>query len=338
MNGRSAFYYLSSLLVGLIFFLLAIFTTDSYILVRGLGYLDTYQLERHINIIEGKAGNPWQYRVLSAYIVEGLIKLLQALGVPSPHVLVFIGLRYIQDSTIFFVAYLYYQKSGISFYSSMIGIMILAWSMSYSHYDSDLQFNTFFDVIFYLLAGLSIISQKPLFIPPITFFAALNRETSGFIPFMCIFAALFVYPKKLRARSVIIGIISVFIYTLTFFSLRIAYGEQFLITFYGNYPGLPILRYNVFRAITWWQLLATLGVIPFISLLGYSKWNAYLRVFFWVVVPIWFVIHLVAAVMAETRLFLVPQALVFIPGSLILIQQSHSEYFSVIRRSSADLD
>jgi len=67
MNGRSAFYYLSSLLVGLIFFLLAIFTTDSYILVRGLGYLDTYQLERHINIIEGKAGNPWQYRVLSIY-------------------------------------------------------------------------------------------------------------------------------------------------------------------------------------------------------------------------------------------------------------------------------
>lgn len=325
MNSRSSlFHYLFSSLVGLIFFLLAIFTTNSYIFARGFEYLDTYQLERHTNIIEGKAGNPWQYRVLSAYIVEGLIRLFRLLDVDSSHAAVFIGLRYIQDATIFFVAFLYFQKLGISFYNSMIGTMILAWGISYSHYDSDLQFSTFFDIIFYLLAGLSVISYKPQFIPLITLFAALNRETSGFIPFMCVFSALFVYPKNFRIKSAIIGIISVFVYIFVFFGLRITYGEQYLIIPYGNSPGLPLLRYNIFRTITWWQLLATLGIIPFISLLGYNKWNAYLRIFFWVVVPTWFAIHLVAAVMAETRLFLVPQALVFIPGSLILIQQSHS--------------
>lgn len=41
------------------------------------------------------------------------------------------------------------------------------------------------------------------------------------------------------------------------------------------------------------------------------------RVEFWVVVPIWFTIHALGAVMAEIRLFLVPQAMVFIPGALL---------------------
>ena len=63
-------------------------------------------------------------------------------------------------------------------------------------------------------------------------------------------------------------------------------------------------------------LLTILLVTPLLALLGYARWPASLRVFFWTVVPLWFFIHAVGAVMAETRLLLVPQALIFIPGAL----------------------
>jgi len=42
-----------------------------------------------------------------------------------------------------------------------------------------------------------------------------------------------------------------------------------------------------------------------------------LQSFFLVIVPVWFIIHLFYSVMAETRLLLVPFALVFVPGTLL---------------------
>ena len=63
-------------------------------------------------------------------------------------------------------------------------------------------------------------------------------------------------------------------------------------------------------------LLATMGIIPFLALFSYRKWPHELKVFFWLIVPVWFLVHLFASTMAETRLFLVPYALIFIPGAL----------------------
>jgi hypothetical protein len=68
--------------------------------------------------------------------------------------------------------------------------------------------------------------------------------------------------------------------------------------------------------ITWEQLLATLGIVPILAVLTYGRWPKALRIFFWVIVPIWVGVHFVAALVAETRLMLVPQALVFTRGAL----------------------
>ena len=304
-------------------FVLAAFTTHTYVHARGYKFLDTgVQIHRHLKMMEGHAGNPWQYRVLSAYLVEGLIRVLRAAGVSHPHVPAFIGFRFVQDVAIFLVAVLYFKKLGVSLPNAVLGIMVLAWGVSYSLYDSDLEFNTFFDLLFYLLAGLAIISNRSVWILPITALAALNRETSGLIPFMYLAVALVTAPKTSRKRAAFLAGLSLGVYLLVFFGLRIAYGDQTLLVPYGHSPGIPLLRYNVLRATTWWQLMATLGLVPFLALFGYRKWPVPLRVFFWVVAPAWFAIHLVAAVMAETRVLLVPQALVFIPGALILFQQS----------------
>jgi hypothetical protein len=62
-----------------------------------------------------------------------------------------------------------------------------------------------------------------------------------------------------------------------------------------------------------------LGIVPLIALYGWRMWPPALRTFFRAVVPIWFVVHVVAAILAESQLLLVPRALVFIPGALLAI-------------------
>jgi hypothetical protein len=115
---------------------------------------------------------------------------------------------------------------------------------------------------------------------------------------------------------------SLAIYGVIFVGLRLAFGEQGSSLPYHHYPGLDMLQHNLGRLVTLEQLFAVLSFIPILALIGYRKWPVHLRVFFWVIVPVWLVVHMFAAIMAEGRLFLVPQALVFIPGVLFLAQWS----------------
>jgi hypothetical protein len=208
--------------------------------------------------------------------------------------------------------------------------------MSYSHYDSDLQFNTFFDIIFYLLAGLCILYGKFFWIAPITLLAALNRETSGLIPFLLLSVSMCALPKTSFRKVIPVFVTSFATYIAVFVGLRLFYGSQELLIPYGHHPGLDLLQYNLFRLVTWQRLIATLSIIPMIAIVGYQRWPLQLRVFFWVIVPIWFLIHAVGAVMAETRLFLVPQAMVLIPGALLSItQQAHDPTAPPLRFGAA---
>jgi len=198
---------------------------------------------------------------------------------------------------------------------------LLAWGISNSYYDSDLAFNTFFDIIFYLLAGLCILKGKYIWIVPITLLAALNRETSGLIPFLLLISVFMLQKGSLR-KVMPVFIIAIAMYVAIFVGLRFIYGKQELFIPYGQHPGLELLVYNLFRTVTWRQLIGTLSIIPIIAIIGYKKWPLQLRIFFWAIVPIWFVVHAFSAVMAESRLFLVPQAMVFIPGALYCLTQS----------------
>ncbi len=300
--------------------MLGFFTTFQHVEARGLEYLEQgEQIQRHQAILEGRAGNPWQYRILAPYMLNPILKFLENLELPYHTAMSFILFRVIQDASIFVIFYAYQRKLGLSLLHSLCGMALLAWAMSYSHYDSDLQFSTFFDVIFYLLAGLSIIEKKYIWIIPITFLAALNRETSGLIPFLLLPNALFVLPGRSMQKMLSVFFIASLIFGIVFVGLRMYYPSQELLLPYGHKPGLDLLKYNLFNLVTWLQLIATFNIIPIIAIAGYKKWPYQLRLFFWVIVPLWFLIHAFGAVMAETRLFLVPIALVFIPSALLAL-------------------
>jgi hypothetical protein len=189
--------------------------------------------------------------------------------------------------------------------------------MTHSLYDSDLMFNTYSDIIFYLAAGLVILYNRNAWVIPIVGVAALNRETSGLIPLMLVLHSLYIKTETTSlTRQIMIAMFGLGLYALVFFTLRYIYGEQPLILPYGNHLGFELFRFNMFRYITWVQLFATLSVMPILAVLSPRHWPPSLQAFFWAIVPIWLAVHSFCSVLAETRLLLVPFILVFVPGAL----------------------
>jgi hypothetical protein len=304
-------------LLGLV---LGFFSTSEYVKARGFEYIEYgNQIQRHQAIIEGNAGNPWQYRILAPFLIEILLKFTYSLNFPHSILVTFIFVRFIQDTTILIIAFAYYRKLGLPFPHALIGMALLAWGISYSHHNSDLQFNTFFDIIFYLIAGLCILHEKFIWIIPITFLAVLNRETSGFIPFLALSVSLIALPKGYLKKVLLIVLIACLVYLSVFICLRLMYGNQVMLLPYGYVPGFEVLKINLLSVMGWQRIIATLNILPILAIIGYSKSPVLLRIFFWVMLPLWLLIHFTSSEIGETRLLLVPQTMVIIPIALFAL-------------------
>jgi len=303
--------------------LLSIAVTSAQVDALGIHFIRVQQEKVHLQMLQGTAGNPWQYRILADLLVEPVIKLSSRLGIPQPDSFSFIAFRFLQNLFILIVAGIYYRKLGLQLPAILVGLSVLAWSMSNSLYNSDLSFNVFFDVAFYMLAAILMLAEKFGWVVLLMILAAFNRETSILIPFTLVCLFRFDKARKGSFKSAAIAAaIGLIIYAIIFVGLRVYYGPQQFLTADGYYPGLGLLLLNLRRWVTWQQLLVTLGIVPLLAILAYRNWPPTLRIFFWTIVPVWVGVHFVAALVAETRLMLVPQALIFIPGALLGIRAS----------------
>jgi hypothetical protein len=88
--------------------LFSLFTVFSQVTELSLRYLETSQVHRHARVIEGHGGDPYQYRVLSEYLVEGAIQALRSLGFSNATTIAFILFRVLQNTFIFVLASAYY--------------------------------------------------------------------------------------------------------------------------------------------------------------------------------------------------------------------------------------
>lgn len=175
---------------------------------------------RHKNLIAGKSWffNPWQYRILCPFMVEGMYQLYQAsvdrvfhleqYVKPAPvgdssgknektqqlladmqnpdfikYTAIFVLFRALEHLAIFYLALLYYRQFVHNRWLLFFALGFISIAMGNSVSDSDLTFNTYMDVIMYLSAGYIILAGKPIWrIVPLTIVAAFNRETCLFIP------------------------------------------------------------------------------------------------------------------------------------------------------------
>lgn len=287
----------------------------------GPGFIETWQLPLHRDIMEHRAGDPWQYRVLAPYAQEGAIRLLEQAGVSYSDAAkaVFMVTRYTQTFLMFMLMGWYYRRLGLTFPGLLLGMMILFWGFPYSYFESNQSFNTYYDVIFYLLAGLAILYKRYRAIIPITAVAVLNRETSGLIPIMLLFQGITLRPRlRLDPQIARITLIALAVYGLGYWGIRQMFPAQHLLYPFDSKPGIELLRWNFNRPPTWDQLLKTVGYLPLVALLWSQRFPREMRAFFWAIVPAWFVIHFLGSSVVETRLFFVPHIVVLIPGLLLI--------------------
>ena len=292
---------------------------------RGLFDTGSMQIERHVALLENESLDPWQYRMFSVYAVEGYLYVARALGWsrdPMTAMLVFRGL---QNLALFLVAWLFYRRLGIRPLLTLLGLVILAFGMGQAIFESDLSFNLYFDLIFYLLSALLIARRRDGWLIPLSILAAANRETSLLIPFLLLAARVQLRPLKLESRTAAVAGAALLGQVAVYLGLRAALGPKSPFFPHDIQWGWDLLIYNVARWQTWEMLAATFSVVPLLALALFRRWPDILRRYFWVMVPVWLVLHTLLGVLAETRILLVPYALILLPGALFATQASFGE-------------
>lgn len=276
------------------------------------------QISYHENVLSGNSTNPWQYRLFSEWIVESAIRLVSLLPINATYYWGFALVRIVQNVLIYFLTYFYYRKLGYSKMLTLVGLLFVTGSLLNSFHKSGFSINTYFDLIFYLSAVLIILNNSINILPFLMIFASLNRETSGLIPFM----VGMVFPGRKNEKiilTVTVTILALLFWLVPFVLLRVIYPDVELFIPYGHPPGIPLLLYNL--SSEWLYLLFRFfGFVPVFGLVFFPFWPDLLKRLFVILVPVWIVVHLFASVISETRLFLVPQILVLIPGFLVCVQ------------------
>lgn len=260
-------------------------------------------------------------------------KLIEQSGNPEfiKYNIVFVILRFLEHLAIFYLAFRFFSHFTTNDVLAFLGVMMVALFMGNAVADSDLSFNTYMDVILYLAIAVVIVEGLSYWwVVPITVVGALNRETSILIPVLFCFSKFSYdqWPDIRRTffsdtRALVLSALSGVLFVVIFVLIRSYYGYQ-PPTMWRVPTGLPMLKLNLLSSVsvkTYMEMFGVFGVLPLLIALGYRNMNYHLKIFLWVLVPVWFAVHLWSVVAYQSRLFLVPTALVFIPALLQSIEQ-----------------
>lgn len=287
----------------------------------GYAYLGGEQLLRHESVIAGKAGNPWQYRVFAEFLIHPAVVVARRISPSGGAAAVFIAFRAFLSVALFIAAYVYYRNLGCSAYASLIGLSLISRGMCFAHYNSDLSFNTSVDILIYLCALIMITGRfSPSLFVLLCAIGALNRETSAFLPLILACAVLWGCPEgRGGARShgrLTAAVAGAMVWIGIFVALRLLYGPRPLAVVSGRRVFTwAMVNYNVGRMMTWRVLLRTFGITPLLAVAMYRYWPPLVGPLFFLLVPAWLLIQTGGAVLAESRVLLVPYILVVVPAA-----------------------
>lgn len=334
--------------------------------------------ERHRAVIEGRSEfyNPWQYRVLCPYTIEGLlwvynhsidkvfaieekfhvniesntgttnetdqfVKLMQTPGAMK-YMIIFIFFRFAEHLLIFFLAWKLWSRFVKSRWLIFFGINFLALSLGNGVTVADLSFNTYMDIILYLLtANIIVYNKNHLLLIPVTVLGAFNRETSIMIPALYFISQMDLSALSLRSFSFksvkfppgktwLVTILLYVIFFTIFISLRVHFGYRPQ-QVWKVPAGLQMLKLNLASATAvkaYMELIATFAVIPLIILYKFRSFPYLLKKWFLFLVPVWFLIHFISVVAYQTRLFMVPFIIVMLPMLLWLIENETKKIYN----------
>jgi hypothetical protein len=289
----------------------------------GLGpdeLLKQWEVVRHRGVLEDTVGDPWNYRLLSEWGAELFYDGARELGSDRPEKTGFLAFRVVQNIAIFWLAWLLLRRLEFTRSAAALGLGLIAWAMTQSLHDTGLSFNTYTEIAAYLAAGVLVLDRRWAWLVPLCALAALNRETSGLIPVMA-FAVAAVDGLRTPAgrRGAIHAAAALAAFVAVVAAVRIGRGPAELIEVHGQRPGTGMFYFNLDRGVTWEMAFRTLNIVPFVALAGLARWPRELKAIGLAVIPVWVVVHAFGSVLAESRLLLVPYALVLVPGALFAV-------------------
>jgi hypothetical protein len=269
-------------------------------------------------------------------VTKKFVELAQTKGALK-YMIVFIFFRFTEHALIFFLAYLLWSYFVRNDWLIFFGLLFLALGIGNAGAVADLTFNTYIDNILYLLTACVIVYRlNPYWLLPIITLGAFNRETSILIPFLYFISETdfnSVDWRRFRLSSIkfpalpvwILTLIQYIIFVSIFLGIRYYYGYRPQQTW--KVPaGLPMLKLNLLSADgvkSYFEMIGTFSLIPLIILYKFRRFPYRLRCWFIAIVPIWFAVHLVSVVTYQTRLFLVPFIIIFMPMILWLVEDQY---------------
>lgn len=298
--------------------LLSLISGFSQIKTEGLAWQEANYWPQLEAVARGTAPAPYQYRLLTDILAVSTVRSAEALGVPRPIGTALLGLRLLLNLALFAVTFLFYRRLAIAPYPALLGLSALAWGITQSNYGSDLALSATTDILFFLAAALVVLEGRPNWLVGIAALAALNRESSIFLPYMAVACTVDWQGaqtlKKLDTRPALLALV---VWCVVFAVIHGAIGPRpWGLSKSGAAPGLSMMWHNLTLDTAWGHTVGALGVIPVLALLSWRGWHPMLKPIFWSVVPLWCLVHLFCAPLDQSRVLLLPQILVFIPATL----------------------
>lgn len=313
------------------FSIITVWSQFNYIYTHfGRDYVIQEDFGRHLAKLSGTAHAPYRYRILTDHILKytrQLVSFCTPGGQQQEYELIAFGFRVAQNFIIFLLAFLYFRTLEISRSACVTGIFLLSSSLCFAFFQSDLSFYTYTELAFFLLAGILINLHKDWWILPLTFVATLNREGSIFIPIMLFSARLSQVERRQLFRLKFFSsqwaypcALSLSGFFVIYFVIRYVMGPaEYAGSRYGAVlPGIQLLKLNMLNSNTWIGLAEMYSLLP-LSLIFISCWHKVLRSYFLFLALPWFISVFIFGSADETRLFLVPLLIVFIPVMLKLV-------------------
>jgi hypothetical protein len=146
----------------------------------------------------------------------------------------------------------------------------------------------------------------------LTPFAVLNRETALLMPVLVVVLS----GGFKSARALRLGLAALALGAAAYLAPRLLYGTDRPMAFsYGREIGLDMLAFNL-RPLTLRNVALTCGVVVVLGAAGWRSASPLARSLALYLALPWVVVHLFGAILAETRLLLVPTVLVGVPLAL----------------------
>jgi hypothetical protein len=227
-------------------------------------------------------------------------------GLPAPP---FQGIRFVQCLVLFGLAYAYYGQLGIHSRWRLAGIGLLSGLVSLqlgTLGPNGYSLDRFFDAIFYLLAGILVLSHRALWLPALIAVAIANRETAVFMPTLVLARSWFS-----SRRPIVIAGVSWAIAAILYAAIHVYYGPHPRTE--DSYFGPSMFLHSLSMPGQTAFFLAAIGILPLLVVLVVDDVDPYLRRLLWMVVPLWFAIHIWAARLGEGLMYLAPLALIGVP-------------------------